>query len=208
MSHPFAVVWMTTRASGTPHAAAMLKANPELTVHTQYSAQGEGDERRKLWRNCDRNIREWWREHRDSVTEIAVLFLEYDVFCDVDLRGAMPPLAPRCGLAAASLVTPVQHRHSYWPFEDLCNLPRTMQGLACAAAPLAVLLISREALDAILSPEYDEVFAADIFCELRLPTVIRHAGYGVACMDLPHVGCSPVVPSSPGVWHPVKKLEK
>ena len=204
MTYPFTAVWMTTPATGTPHADALQRANPGLAVAVQSSPQGVGDEQRLRWRNCDRNIRSWWFANRATVATDAVLFLEFDVFCDVDLRQVIPPLATGCGIAAASMVTPVSHRMSYWPFEDLLQLPRTMQGIACAAAPLAVLLIRREALDAILDPEYDVLFAADIFCELRLATVIRHAGFGVASMALPEVICQPRRPTHSGIWHPVK----
>lgn len=195
---------MTTQATGTPHAARMQKANEGMMVHVWESAQGLGDDRRRMWRNCDRNIREWWRVHRDEVQTDSVLCLEWDVFADVDVRKFIPPLATDCGIAAASIVTPVTAIRSYWPFEDIFRLPREMQGLACATAPLAVLLISRAALDAVLSTEYDAIFSADIFCELRLPTILRYAGFGVAAMDLPNVHCTPCRPTEPGIWHPVK----
>lgn len=192
---------MTTQASGTPHAAALQEANPGLDIRVRISPQETG---KNLWRNCDRNLREWWRQNRETVTQESVLFLEFDVFCNVALGPRIPPLAKGCGIAAAAIVTPVARRCSYWPFEDLLRLPRPMLGLACATAPLAVLQVSRKALDAILSPEYDALFAADIFCELRLPTAIRHAGFGVAEIRLPDVGCIPVTPTHPGIWHPVK----
>ena len=60
------------------------------------------------------------------------------------------------------------------------------------------------ALDAVLHPLHDAVFAANIFCEMRLPTVIRFEGFGVAAMDLPQVVCTPQTPTFPGIWHPVK----
>jgi len=200
----FETVVMTTQATGTPHAAHLQAANEGLVVHICDAAQGVGDERKMMWRNCDRNIREWWRVHRDEVQTDSVLCLEWDVFCDVDLQTTIPPLATDCGIAAASILTPVTAIRSYWPFEDIFRLPPEMQGLACATAPLAVLLISRAALDAVLSTEYDAIFSADIFCELRLPTIIRHAGFGVAEMDLPNVHCTPCRPTFADIWHPVK----
>ena len=202
--YTYEAVLMTTQATGTPHAAHLQAANEGLVAHVRESVQGVGDERLNLWRNCDRNIREWWRANRAEVQTDSVLFLEWDVFCDVDLRKVIPPLATGCGIAAASIVTPVTAMRSYWPFEDLFRLPREMQGLACATAPLAVLLISRVALDAVLATEYDAIFDTDIFCELRLPTIIRYSGFGVAAMDLPNVHCTPCQPTFADIWHPVK----
>jgi len=197
---------MTTTATGTPHAAALQAANPALRVHTRYSPRGETpDEWRMLWRNCDRNIRAWWAENRSDVATDQVLFLEWDVFADVNLLDHLPDLGGNYGIAGPRILSPISDR-AFWPFhDDVPKLPRSMEALACATAPLAVLLISRAALDAIQAPCYDAIFADDIFCETRLATVIRHAGFRVCGMTLPQVGCKPVTPTSPGIWHPVKQ---
>lgn len=204
-TYPFEVVIMTTQATGTPHAAALQAANPGLEVHACYSRQGANEaERSDLWRNCDRNIRSYWRDHRHLVAADQVLYLEYDVFCDVDLRAFISPLRAGTGLQAARILSGLTDVRKFWPFGDIPKLPRSMQAFACASAPLAVLLISRAALDAILAPAYDAVFASDIFCETRLPTVIRHAGFSVTGMCLPDVDATPKTPTHPGIWHPVK----
>ena len=205
MSRPYEAVWMTTQASCTPHAAALQAANPGLVIHVCFSPQGDTPEtRRDCWRNCDRNIRNWWRANRDAVTASQVLFLEWDVFCDVDLAERIRPLGETQGLAGPRILSPLSDR-AFWPFaEDLRKLPRDMDALACASAPLAVLLLSRAGLDAVLEARYDAIFQEDIFCETRLATVMRHAGFRVGGLDLPQVGCKPVIPTFPGVWHPVK----
>jgi len=204
MNYQFEAVWMTTQASGTPHAAALQEANPGLVMHVCQSPQGEGEARKTMWRNCDRNIREWWAGNRDTVKSDSVLFLEYDVFCNVDLRRHITPLSKECGIAAAKIISGLTEIRNFWPFSDIPLLPRGMQALACATAPLAVLLISRSALDAVLHPLHDAIFSADIFCETRLPTVVRFEGFGVASMDLAQVVCTPQTPTYPGIWHPVK----
>jgi len=203
----FECVWMTTNVTGTPHAAALQAANPELRVHTCYSPQGETPEdSRHRWRNCDRNIRGWWDENRAEVATDQVLFLEWDVFANVNLPDHLPSLGGNYGIAGPRILSPISDR-AFWPFqEDLPKLPREMEALACATAPLAVLLISRAALDAIQAPCYDAIFADDIFCETRLPTVIRHAGFRVVEMRLPDVGCKPMIPGpARGIYHPVKQ---
>lgn len=202
---PYEAVWLTTPVTGTPHADALQAANPSLTIHTCHSIQGATEpERLDRWRNCDRNIRAWWRANRQSLTADQFLFLEYDVFCNVDLFQIIPPLAPGVGIAAAKILSGLSDVRHFWPFAEIPRLPRAMHALACATAPLAVLLISRQALDAILSPDYDATFAADIFCEVRLPTIIRFEGFRTAALNLPHVTATPVTPSAPGIWHPVK----
>jgi hypothetical protein len=201
----FECVIMTTPAAGTPHLGALLAANPGMSIHVCMSEDGQGaEDRTQRWRNCDRNIRRWWRESRETVTTDAVLFLEYDVFCDVDISRMADDFMPPFGILGARIISGLTGIRKFWPFAEIPRLPREMQALACATAPLAVLLISRPALDAILRPEYDPVFADDIFCETRLPTVIRHAGFMAGSMHLPQVGCTPCEPTFPGVWHPVK----
>ena len=206
MSYPFEAVWMTTQEHGTPHAQALQAANPNLAIHVSAPPMAAPDDYLHAWRNCDRNIRSWWRVNRDATMKDAVLFLEYDVYCNADLRGIIPPLADGVGIAGPSVVNCVESRRSFWPFLYIPRLPRDMQGMAIAAAPLAVLLISRAALDAALRPEYDAVFADDIFCEVRLPTIIRHAGFQVAALPITNVVCVPQTPPAGaiGIWHPVK----
>ena len=204
MTYPFEAVWMTTQASGTPHAEALQAANPGLRTHACFSPQGEGEELIQRWRNCDRNIRAWWDENRGLVESDQVVFFEYDVFCNVDLRDRLPVLGGPFGLAGPRIVSGLTEARNFWPFEDAPRLPRAMQALVCATAPLAVALLTRAALDAICSAEYDAIFAEDIFCEVRLPTVVRNAGFKVVAMDLPQVDCRPKPPTFPGIWHPVK----
>ena len=205
MSYPWEVVWMTTQASGTPHAAALQEANPGVVTHVCHSPQGVGDGRQYLWRNCDRHIRRWWAANRESVLTDQVLFLEYDVYCNADLRDHLPVLGGDYGLAGPRIVSGLMDIRSYWPFEDIPRMPREMQALACAVAPLALVLITRAALDAVCERRYDPIFAEDIFCETRLPTVIRHAGFRVVAINLPDVHVTPHVPCGRGIFHPVKQ---
>ena len=87
--------------------------------------------------NCDRNIRSWWRDHRNLVRTDLVLFLEYDVLCNIDLRPVIPlPEAAR-GIAGPRVMSCVTDGRSYWPFRDIGRLPREMQGFAIALTPLA-----------------------------------------------------------------------
>ena len=208
-TYPYEIVWMTTQATGTPHAAALQAANPGLRIHVKSPAaagNGPGQERTGAWRNCDRNIRVWWRDHRGQVTTESVLFLEYDVLVNVPLLPVVPSMTPGVGIAGAAVLTAVADGRKYWPFRETNRLPVAIRSHAIGIAPLAFLQISRHALDRLIDQCYDQAFAADIFCELRLPTVIRHAGYQVAALDLPEVGVKPLQPGpgERGIFHPVK----
>lgn len=206
MSASFEIVIMTTAVSGTPHERALRDSNPGIPIHVRESIQGEGADLETRWYNCDRNIRAWWRSMRELVCAREVLFLEYDVFCNVDLTSLIRPLPLHAGIAAAKIMSGVRDRRSFWPFADIPRLPREMTALACATAPLAVLLISRRALDAIIDPRYDAVFEDNVFAEVRLPTVIRHAGFSPIEYPLPDVGCVPFRPGGrSGIFHPVKE---
>ena len=86
-------------------------------------------------------------------------------------------------------------------------LPAALRPHAAGIRPLAVVVLSRECLDALLRPEFDAVFAADLFCELRLATVVQAAGFRIGEMPgLDEVGHRPLrAPARlPGIWHPVK----
>ena len=152
------------------------------------------------------NLLTWWLEHGGEVAAAQVLALEWDVYCNTDLRTVIRPPAWQSGLAAARILSGVSERRKYRFFEEAERLPASMRALAVAAAPLAVLRVSRTALDACLAPEYADVFREDIFCEMRLPTVIRHAGFHVAELGLRHVDATPKRPAGIGIFHPVKEV--
>jgi hypothetical protein len=194
-------VIMTTPRQGIPHFDHVAKHNAPVSVC--YSPDGQGDaERLYAWRNCDRAIRDWWREHRHLVEGDHVAFIEWDVVANMDLSRAIVP--------GAGIVAPVVEvaRGSTWCwFAEVDHLPAWLRGYAASVRPLAVLIISRECLDAIAAPKWDGLFARDIFCELRLATVARASGFELAthsslanCRHFPitHPG------NTPGVFHAIK----
>lgn len=201
--YDFEVVWLTSGGRGTPHAAALQAANPDVISHV-WSEPETGVEG---WRNCDRNVREFWLACGDQVQADRVLFLEYDVFVNVDLRTLIPPEKRRVGLVGARLMTPVRDGRTFPPFGEVERLPREMRGLAIGIVPFAVALLTRAALDALAQPQHDALFKADIFCELRFPTMVRVSGFAVeGCPLWPAVTTTPrrTAPTAPGLYHPVK----
>jgi hypothetical protein len=203
----FEIVTTTTASFGTPHAAALQAANPGAGIHPNPLPDLAGTERKTAWRNSDRAVRTWWSTHSATVATGHVLFLEGDVYANCDLAALLDGPWTDADLVAANLKFQVAHRRAWPAFAELDRLPERMRADGCGIEPLAVLLMSRRGLDLICQPEFDEVFAADVFCELRLPTVLRHAGGRLAfCPRLGTVGTTPVTPrwGGRGIWHPVK----
>jgi hypothetical protein len=205
----FEVVILTTAATGTPHLAALQEANPDLVIHV-HKAKDATHEAARLdaWRNCDRNLREWWQDHGFAVKAERVLFLEWDVFCNVPLQPLIPAKAGRAGLVAASIKTAVRDARSWPVFQETKRLPAHLRAWACGAVPFAALLIDRLALDALSAPQWDELFEADLFCELRTPTILRFLGMSVtACPAWNEVTTQPrAIPAGfRGLFHPAKQ---
>lgn len=202
-AYDFEVVWMSSGGHGFPHADALWASNPDLAA-MRHTAPDTGEDG---WRNCDRNIRAWWQAHRNTVTVDRVLFLEWDVLVTQDLREVFPARRVVPGLEGAALRTPVRDGRSWGVFEEVPRLPEAMRPHAVGIAPLSVVMLSRDALDAVCDPQWDDLFAADVFSELRLPTLVRFLGYPVqANARLLQVTCGPSFHpgNTPGIYHPVK----
>ena len=136
-----------------------------------------------------------------------VLFLEGDVYVNTCLTELFHGPWMEHDLTAANMRYQVRDRRSWAGFREIERLPAELHDAAIGIEPLGVVLLSRAGLDSLLWTRYDEVFSADIFCELRLPTVIQHAGGDVGfCPRLADVGNWPTFPrrGERGVWHPVK----
>lgn len=209
MKPNFEVLILTTAAVGTPHLDALRAANPDLIIHVHEASDAATEaERETAWRNCDRNLRDWWKTHRDAVTADAILALEWDVFCNIDLTCIVPPLGNGYGLMAAAIKSPVRDGRSWLPFREMNRMPGGLASMALGIVPAAVMQLSRKALDAIADEQWDEVFARDIFCELRMPSIVRACGFSVEdCLQWRWVGTQPMtVPTgATGIFHPVKK---
>lgn len=203
----FEIVVRTTESFGTPHLEALIKANPGVPVSVIRQPDLKGASQLEAWRNCDREIRDWWREWRGSAGWQHILFLEGDVYANCDLGELLTGAWCEADLVAAKCRYQVTHRLSWDGFREIQRLPDAMLERVMAIEPLAVVLMSRKGLDLIAEERFDEVFSADIFCELRLPTVVRFAGGEVGfCPRLKTVGVTPLHPpfGEVGIWHPVK----
>lgn len=200
-------VILTTAATGTPHLETMRAHNPGLEIEVHEAVQPPGETlRREAWRNADRNILRWWDEAKFRTDADYVLAMEWDVFANVSLVDTLPENPP--DVLAAGLAHPVRDGRSWPPFRELRKLPASMQQMACGVVPLALLGLSRRALEELSHPAWEALFNADIFCELRLATIAATAGLRMAeNRHWPHVGTTPDMPPAGfrGIMHPVKK---
>jgi len=198
----FEAVWMTSGNRGAPHDAALRNSNPGLTIYTHTSAESGMDG----WRNCDRGIRDWWVSNREATAAGNFLFLEYDVLVKTDMREMFPRLKPLI-VVGCSLKTMVKDGRSSPPLKEAWKLPPKMHPYAIALVPFAILMLSREALDEMASPENDALYQADIFNEMRTPTLLRFKGFTIQGNPrLSHITATtiPYPSGESGIWHAVK----
>lgn len=200
----FEIVINTFEAVGTPHIEALRKTNPGKNIHVNCGRNAsEPFEKLSFWRNCDREIRNWWKKNRDKVVANHVVFIEGDVLVNYDLEDLVSPYVDLVGKDIRYY--PNDLNWDWWI--DRTKLPNRLLSSLTGIAPLAVLVFSRRALDEIVSEKWDEVYAGDIFCELRTPTIVKSAGLkidthvaleGLRWDVMKHPG------NKPGIWHAVK----
>ena len=154
------------------------------------------------WRRCDAMLYRWFA-HR-QLTAKRYLYLEYDCLCTCNLQEAYAAVWNE-DVAAAVLSDPT---YSSWMwFDEIPRLSSEDKPFAYGAAPLAGMFFSHRALERIV----EGVSRADVFCELRLATASRKAGF--APVQLPPalrktLRSAPYfrVPKEPGLYHPVKMM--
>lgn len=202
------VVWLTSLKAGLPHREEFTAANPNVIQHRCDSPDGIDDERILFWRNCDRNIRNWWKINHHRILGDHVVFLEWDVVCNVPIEKIF---RPQNGLVGSELKTQPQDSHDWLWFKELNELPPEMRSTAIGLVPLAAIQLSRAALDAISDDRHDALYESDIFCELRTPSLLRHLGFPIeSTSTLKHVTWQPMPYPwlRRGIFHPIKKARR
>ena len=181
----FKCIILTTEVRGIPHLASLVASNPELDVEV-YTVKQTGYQG---WFNCDRNILNWWKENQLTETAGRFLFLEYDVLVERDLTEHFP-----IGEQHDAEVMDIIERDRMCIAE---GVKLKKYGIAaCRISPLSVVMLSRDVLNDICNPAMDAVFNDMIYCEVRLPSVIRHLGHRLTVNDK-------LTPER-GIHHPVK----
>ena len=150
------------------------------------------------WRNSDAFIRNWLRNNRSSITSNHIAIIEWDVLIT-------KPLPDLCfdGFVCKNI-----HRHSknwYWFKES--KLLGKYEEFKIGITPLAVLFMDQNCIDTLIDKEFDSIFSADIFCELRLPTVINSRKINISTYHMPNISASKTIYNSniPDIYHPIKE---
>ena len=196
-------VCLTSGSKGVPHLGKFLERNPMVPVHVVNGVEfADPAERGHAWRNCDRLIREWWKGTGEQLRFDRVLFLEWDVLFNERIEDVVPG-----GDFVVCDVKRPGESDWIWFAESRC-LPPEMRENPVGAVPLAIMALSRTCLETMMShPLADDLFEADIFCELRFPSLARHCGFEPIDnrAGFPDVHFHEVRPGSGrGVWHAVK----
>jgi len=149
-----------------------------------------------LWRNADRMIRAFWLQNHSIVTGDIIWWLEWDVY----LKKSLPLFYGGAGMGGKDIK--VQGQPWEW-FRESDRLPANMKPIG--VAPLGVSVFTRAALDEICRSEWDDLYAADVFGELRTPSIIHNAGLGLTEVHLPCVRYHQVkLGDEDEVYHAVK----
>ena len=186
-------ILVTTHSDkGTPHMEELRLSNPSARVHVVNT--DEGAPSRHEWRNNDARVRAWWHANRSAVHGTRVAWLDWDAL----VTAPLPDIHP-AGLTGREI------KGEGWRWwgerQFLPEYPQHWIGVV----PLGVTFWNAAALDALADPRYDEAYARDVFCELRTPTICRHAGFPVEIVDLPGVRWHAVTPGEEaGIYHAVK----
>lgn len=179
MAVKFEIVWNTTHGQPLIHRGLLTAANAGIPQHV-CSVPADGE---RGWRNCDVNLRDWWRSHRAEVAAPWVLFLEWDVAATADLTAMIRTPKRGTGLVCAQLHSAVAHRRTWPPFGEIPRLPRVLREIAVGCVPNAVLLVSREAMDAACKRYVEEAerFASANHFDISAPgTAYQQARAAIA----------------------------
>jgi hypothetical protein len=155
------------------------------------------------WHGPDAAVYRWTRSPA-FVRARRYFVLEWDALVTMPLRDWIGDRYD-ADLAATSVGDMATHPAWQW-WGDLAYLPAPVRAHAACLCPFGVHLISGRCLEAVA--EMDP--APGVFCELRLASYARAAGFTLTPFrhDAPgHAWIDPVHPTDrPGVWHPVKVL--
>lgn len=196
-------VWLTSGNKGLPHLGRFLSKNPLIPVHVVNGKSPDDPRERTIaWRNCDRLIREWWKNTGQHQPFDRALILEWDVLFNERIEEVIPG----GDFIVCDVKCPGESDWN-WFAETNC-LPPEMRKNARGAAPLSIMAASRTCLETMMThPLAEELFESDIFCELRFPSLANHCGFEPVDnrAGFPEVQFHEVSPGKGnGVWHAVK----
>lgn len=121
------------------------------------------------WHSPDRMLYRWFRH--GGVRARRYVFLEWDTLATMPVREFYDEVWDAD--AAGSSVMRVEHEPGWYWFWQTCRLPPHLRAKAGGIVPFNGLLVSHRALAAVTSG----AIPPNVFCELRIGTLLRHAGF-------------------------------
>lgn len=190
----FEVLWSGRPDTFFPHKEEFSKHNNV----TQYSCAGQGDGQIH-WRNNDRQLRDWFKVYGSVVSASHLLWMEWDVYCNTRIK-----LVAKDNEIVCAGVKTFRDRWM-WLRETKRLLPEMRDPYGIV--PLGFCFFPIQFLKDICDPRFDDLFNRDVFCELRMGSLVKKLRYNFKIMKLPNVKYLPLkLPlNGTGVFHPVKE---
>lgn len=203
-----AIILMTfidhTGRAKAPHVSQLLTHNPGVGVFACFGPRGQA--REEAWRNCDRTLRNWWAANRWRVPGEKIAVLEWDALVTCTLP------RPEGDLVVKEIKTQASTPDWKW-FEENGRMPHWINHRV-GVVPFGVSFWSRRALNMLTRPEFNDLFASDVFCELRTGSIISEtfgsnpslrSDYGIKTLDMPNVEWFELpYDGGEGIYHAVK----
>lgn len=149
------------------------------------------------WGNSDIFIRNWLRSNRSKITNKNIAIIEWDVLVTMEL-----PAISIDGLYCKNIQYP---SNSNWYWFNQSKLLRKYEPYRIGITPFAVLFMDQKCIDVLLDNEFDPIFSCNLFCELRLPTVLNSKNINITRYPMPHIFATQHQHNiTSGIYHPIK----
>jgi len=151
-----------------------------------------------VWRNNDKFIREWFRSNLDKIQHNNIAILEWDVVVTIPL----PDIAVN-GFVGRNLQ---RLNINQWVWFNEINRLGRYKPYAMGSAPFCVQFMDRQCINRWVDQEFDDIYSEDIFCELRLPTILNYANVNMSEYSMPYVEWHVMeyYKDIPGIYHAIK----
>jgi hypothetical protein len=157
------------------------------------------------WRGIDARVYRWFANRDFNARRY--LLAEYDCLCNVSLAEYYAEVWD-ADVAGVDFFTRQANLRWRWFLEDINNIPEYDRVYAAGVVPPTGTMFSHEALSEVVA----NVYRNDIFCELRLGTIVNKLG--LTFQRLPPAKRStlcwheyPWRTDRPGIFHAVKSLD-
>lgn len=149
---------------------SLIEYNPGVEVIT---IMNPFEKLKEAWLNTDLTIFLWYKENCDKIKSERFLLLEWDCWCDINLKEYFSN-AWNFDVVAPSILYP--ERDDWYWFKSITKLPPATRLFATGIAPFCGILVSEKAMRAIckeiLKPDYNGLIG-----ELRFATIATMLGF-------------------------------